>query len=274
MKDFIKYLLSASIISVALLSCQKQEITIPPAVGKIVASEPIGVFSIFERSDTYKVYFGLTSSLPNGGTVRFTISSRTAQLNREFFINKTRNEIDFAPGAVLDSLIITGDPAFYASDRKDTLRISVQSGSIPAAIFDTTFQVVLQKPCREIEDFNLPALQGVYSRTFEGSYGPYPSEISNLVATSSTTATGVLSNIYDSGIEATFNITFATAGQFTVSVPEQSTGFFTSNNEEIFIRSTNTNPGEFSFCNQQFSFNLVLFTATRTVDTFNMSLRR
>lgn len=270
---FNKNFLLLAGFSLFLFSCQKQEITIPQEVAKFNIATPSAAFSILNANSEFKLPIGITTVSDRDRVVKINITSRTAQQGREYFLNKTGTDIVIPAGAVLDSLVFRGDPSFYGGARKDTLRISiVGGGDVNPARFDSTFQLILRGACLE-EDISLPDLAGDYNNTFEGTYGPYPSVISNVNVTSATTGTARLDNIYDSGIPAILTFDWSNPAQYTVSIAPQATGF-TVGGQPLSIRSTANTVSTFRYCNTRIFLFIDLYTPNGIFDQFTMEIRR
>lgn len=253
----------ATLMLLMSVACKKNNLWVdqdsmaPPEAGQFLRSALSADFYIENNAaggSTFKLPVGITTVSSVDRTVSLTYTSRTAVQGTHY---KGPTTLTIPAGKVIDTLSFQGLFAAYPTGRKDTVivRISSDGGGIKKAGFNDTFRIIMQKYCT----VSLPALGGAYTKTFEGTYGPYTSNVLNLTSTGATTATAVIDNIYDSGIEANVVFNWTNPAAFTVTIPDQSTGF-TSGGNDLRIRGTVGQTSGFSSCDNTITLRLQLYT--------------
>lgn len=260
-------MLAAAGILVALGSCNKNKtydvLTAEPQAHftntKGATSQYVPYYVANDANSLFNVVVGTTDVTSADRTVTYKVSSPSGAVAGTNYTIATTGTVTIPAGKATANIPVHGIFAPYAAGtRKDTLIFTLTEPSIAAAKFLDTVRVVLQRYC----NVTLPGLGGAYTRTFEGTYGPYTSTVINLTSTGATTATGTLTNVYDSGITAN-NVVFdwTDPGNFKITIPEQNTGQMGSG-YQIWIRSSGGSGNTFSSCDQTISLKIDLLAKT------------
>lgn len=265
-------LLSAGFIVAILNSCKKgehiEEIVATPEGARFNAPTLNGSYFINSTAAgmTYKIPVSISTVSNVDRTLQITYTSPTGAAQGTQYNGS--NSITIKAGKVLDTLSINGLMSGYATaGRRDTLFVRIAS---PDTIFQKgTFRVVMQKYC----DVTLAGIGGNYTRTYEGTYGPYTSAVTNLTSTGATTATATITNIYDSNISATATFNWTNPVAFSVTIAAQQTQY-TSGGLPLFVRSNPSVPSTFSSCDNTITLNLQLYTSAGIVDSWTSSMAR
>jgi len=263
------------LLVLVIVSCKKNNLVvdqdvIPPAFAKFnvrVAADTAATYYISNANKPFKIPIGITTVSDKDRTIQLCYTSTSAVAGSQYTAPAT---IVIPAGKVLDSISIQGLIAGYpTASRVDVLFIKICGGDVPASAYWATYKLTMRKYC----DVVLANLGGAYTRTFEGSYGPYTSEVTNLVSTGVTTATATITNIYDSGISAdvTFDWTDPTA--FKVIMEEQQTQY-TVGGLPLFVRANPATASSFSSCDNTITLNLQLYTSAGLVDQWTSSMAK
>lgn len=279
-----KYLLAGTLLLV-IGACKKNnlavdvdEIEVPeaarfvlrPAIPTTAPGNHYGFFILENPApgSTFKIPVGLTTVSNSDRKVKFTYSSLRAVAGTQY---NAPAEITIKAGSTIDTLTIQGLFAGYPTGRKDTLKIKIASDGtgVPSIKYQDSLMLVMQKYCNVV----LANIGGNYTRTYEnGTYGPYLSTVTNVTSTGATTATGTITNIYDSGISATATFDWTNPAAFTVTVASQQTQY-TSGGLPLFVRTvagTNT----FSSCDNTITLSLQLYTTAGQYDAWVMTMAK
>lgn len=259
-----------------ITSCKKNNAVVdkdiaPPTAAEFLAynNAPF-VYYITSTNDPLKIPVGFTTVSGEQRTMQFTYTSKTAAQGVQY---NAPASMTFAPNKVVDSLTFTGLFSGYPlSTRVDTVIIR-QTGQPAKNIARDSVIVILRKYCNVI----LTDLAGDYTKTYEGTYGPYTSNVSNVVMVpgSTTKATAKVSNIYDSGIEATVTFDWTNKSSFNVTLsPESQATPYTSGGLPLMLRLAPNTTSTFSSCEKTVTLRLQLYTTAGVYDTFTMSMAK
>lgn len=272
MKSF-KFFFSGAMLLSIIISCEKNNLVVDqdpltvPEAARFVMSPTSSYYNYYITQNPtpgsiFKIPIGVTTVTNTDRKVKFTYSSVDAVEGTHYIAIP---DITIPAGSAIDTLFLQGIFSAYPAGRMDTLKIRISNADsyvVQNAYQDSIF-VILQSYCPVI----LSELGGDYDNTFEGTYGPYTSSVTNLVSTSPTTAEGKLENVYDSGITAS-NVVFnwTSAASFTVTIPEQNTGLISSG-YQVWIRTSPGGTNTFSSCLNTITltYDLIAKTASGTV---------
>jgi hypothetical protein len=264
MNKILSYILFAGLTVLVVAACKKNNVVvekdvIAPTYAKfntILATDTIATYYITSSNAPYKLPIGITNVSTQDRVVQFTYTSTTAVQGSQY---NAPASITIPAGKALDTLVVSGLFAgFPSASRVDTVVITISGTEVPANSYKGRYTLILRKYC----DVTLAGIAGAYTRTFEGTYGPYTSSVINLVSSSSTSATGTLTNVYDSGITATgviFN--WASPANFIVTIPEQNTGIIASG-YQMWIRTSTGTGNTFSSCSSTITLKIDLVAKT------------
>ena len=241
-----------------VISCKKEidgEKITPPAFAEFGTSNLTGSYFITSSpGSAYKIPVGITNVSSSDRTIQLNFTSPTGAVNGTHYLAPT--SILIPAGKALDSLVVKGIFASYPAGRKDTLKVSIAAGDVPANGYNNVYTLVMQKYC----DVSLADLAGDYDNTREtnstgGSpYGPYTVTLKNMQNLTATTGKCLVENLWDSGlddIEMLFNWT--DPANFTVSIPQQYTGLDYDIGQPLDVRTSPGQPNTFSSCDQAIS---------------------
>jgi hypothetical protein len=207
----------------------------------------------------YKVPVGFTNVANEDRTINLVYSSRNAAQGVQF---NGPASIVIPAGKVVDTLSFNGIFSGYPTGRKDTIKIKFSG--VPGVDRRDSFELILQRYC----DVVLSSLAGEFTNTNEFSatnvfqYGPYVTAVDNLVATGPTKAEGFFVNLYDEGwSDIKFIMDWSNPANFTITIPEQSTG--SASSAVKFVRSTSGRTNTFSSCDGTFSISIDRLNASK-----------
>jgi hypothetical protein len=239
-------------------SCEKgvnDKIVTPPAYSEFGTSNLLGKYFITNSpSSVFKIPVGITNVTNADRTIQLTLTSPTGAVAGTQYTAPA--SILIPAGKSVDSLAVKGLFAGYPTGRRDTLRITITGGDVPANTYNNTYNLVMQKYC----DVTLAGLSGSYTNTREtnstgGSpYGPYTVKIKNLQSLTATTAKGLIENLWDSGLDdLEIYFDWTDPSNFTVSMPQQYTGLDYDIGQPLLVRTSPGQPNSFSSCDQSIS---------------------
>ena len=269
-----KFLLPVIALLIAATGCKKQETTIPEEIAHFTAGGSSATLQVLTPDNSYTLPIGATTVSNTARNVVVDITSPTGAVEGTHYTVTGGKTLNIPAGEVLSSITVKGIVSQYTAGRKDSLVFKISNaGNLKGGGFDSSFVLVLRGPCFEGEVY-FPELGGNYRNTFEGSYGPYTSSITDISYTAgATTGSATINNIYDNGIEATANFSFASVGNFTVTIPEQNTGF-TVGGRTLYVATTSGITSTFTYCTNTVTLYLDLYTSAGLYDRFTMSLAR
>jgi hypothetical protein len=275
--SFLLTLLAISTVMGVLSSCKKNNFSVD------VDPLPVPARSRFTYTDVnapllrtfyvgaaapdnvYNVPVGITNVSSTARTVQLTYSSTTAVAGTHYTAPAT---VVIPAGAAVVNLPITGMFANIPTGVSHVLKVKITGGDVPAfGSGRDSLMLTLRRYCAP----SLTALAGAYTNTNEYtsagafSYGPYTTTVSNLamVAGSTTSATGKISNLYDDGWnDLNFTIDWADPANFKFTMPLQATGkTYTGGLTHVRTSTAAGAVNTFSACDRSISFGIDLTTA-------------
>lgn len=272
--------LSASTMLVALAvltGCDKNkpyDIKVPDEVVHFVGGEIQSYSVIANPNPVHNLVVGATTVSNVDRQVNFTITSSTgAQAGREYSVGVQGNTLTIPAGETRAVLPIQGYLPYFEQGEKHKLEISLTEGNTKVAIFGNKVTLNMRGPCFDSE-IEFPDLLGNYTKTYEagGSYGPYTSTLSSYSPINTISGSAVIGNIYNSGIPATGVFNWETVGNFTVTIPDQPTGF-TAGGLPLRIRTLGSD-NYFTYCTPYFYMIIEMYTSNGTFDIWDMEMSR
>lgn len=209
MKLFFKQVLLIAIVAFTFLlgGCDKTklyDVDVPPPLAHFVGGAT-RVYSVVDNpTPSFTLQIGTTDVASSDRTVTYNVTSPSGAVAGVQYTISGIGTVNIPANAALANVIIQANYAEYAAGRKDTLVFSLATPSVNVATFQDTVTVILAGPsgCTEANP-DLNTLLGDYTNTNElfgtNAYGPYTTSISSVTATSATTATVVVENIWDNG---------------------------------------------------------------------------
>ena len=262
MNNFFKYAYTA-IAGISLLfivSCKKNNLVLDmdvtaPAYAKfntIAAADSIGTYYIKSSNTPFVLPIGITNVSKVDRNIQFTYSSTAAVVGTQF---NAPTSLVIKAGTAVDQLTISGLFSGYPlSTRKDTVKITISGGDVPASSYKGVYRLILRKYC----DVSLADLYGNYGAIDNGNYGPYPMGVKAGSATSTGATTGTLQvlNLWDYGIvtNTTVNLDWTDPANFKVTIPDQ---VYVAG-DGVWIKNS-ASTGTFSSCDQTFTLNYTLY---------------
>lgn len=210
----------------------------------------------------FKIPVGLTkpSSTPTTLQISFPTITGVDAVQGTHFTAPT--SITIPAGQVVDSLTITGIASALPTGTSRLMLVKITGGDVGTVYQKDSVFVKLQQYCTP----SVAAIQGNYTNTIEYtstgavSWGPYTAALTNVVATSATTATAKLVNIYDDGW-VDLDVTLDWTGRANkITIPLQTTGKSYAGGVPTHVR-TSTAAGavhSFNSCDRSVSFSIDL----------------
>ena len=261
---------------VFVTGCNKNkpyDVKVPEGLVHFVGEEAQTYAVVVDPAPIYQIIVGTTDVADVDRSVSFSISSSTgAQAGREYIVAMSGNTVTIPAGETRAYIPIQGNVDYFSLGEKHKLEVTLSPTDMPVAIFNEKMTLNMRGPCFDT-DIVFTDLLGNYTRTFEnGSYGPYLSTITGFKAISETSGSAVISNLYDSGIPATAIFDWSEIGNYTITIPDQSTGF-TLGGVPLMVRSLGTE-NVFTYCTPSFKILIELYTAGGTYDIWEMTMAR
>ena len=252
MRKIIVILTSLFTLAFVMQSCKKKAsdfLTIPDLYAHF-ANKSVSNFYVQNSSNSvFKIPIGLTTVSDVPRTINVSVTSPTgAKVGEQYNLPST--SITIPAGQVLDSLTVQGLFPGFASGRIDTLVFTISGGDVPAAPYNNTLKLVMQKYC----DVDLDQFVGDYSNAYDdGSYGPYPIQILSATKTSPTSGYLMLANLWDAGgsTPVRVDLDWSDPANFKTSVPNGQPLYIDSRYGQAWVRPVGT--GTFSSCDQTFT---------------------
>jgi hypothetical protein len=228
---------------------------------------------VVNPAPAYKVYLGTTNVATSDRTITVNITSPTgATAGNQYTLSGlgAGNTITIKAGQAIDSILVTANFSSYTAGRRDTLVFTIKEPSLKSSSFLDTVKLALRGPCFE-GDVTLNNLRGNYANTREtfgaSNYGPYLTTIPTVTATTLTTGSIVVTNIFDDGWgPLTFNLDWTDPLNRTATVVAQNA--ITPSNagalngayagQTVAVRPFAGQPGTFSACNSTFTLRMQL----------------
>lgn len=264
-----RLLVAALGVATMMVSCKKQETTIPPAQVHFTGAASQSYAVRAAGVAPYKIQVGTTDVANTDRTVGIKVTSRTAVAGTQYTLSA--NTVTIPAGQALGEFSIQGIFAGYPVGRLDTLVITLTEPSIAPAKFMDTIRLAIGDICVEGVGFTLSSVIGNYARTTEtyGAnpvYGPYNTSISSATSTGATTARIVVNNIWDSGwgpisFDLNWGVNPLTATVVTQSVITGSNAGDLNSayaGQTMQVRAFSGSPGTFSTCNNTFTLRMQL----------------
>ena len=192
----------------AISSCDKSklyDIQVAPSqahfVGDKVQSYPVRVSPVA----AYEVVVGTTDVAAFDREVTYKVTSPTgATAGVQYTLGTTGNKVIIKGGEALAKIPVQGILAGFPALRIDTLIFTLQMPSLKPSIFFDTVKLAIGDICGEANPFTINSFLGVYANTIEtlgtgAPYGPYTTGIATVTPLTATTATIVVTNIWDNG---------------------------------------------------------------------------
>lgn len=282
-KSIFKYIIPGLLLMGAFVGCKKNNLVVDkdplvaPEAARFIISPGVSTntynYFILQNpapGSKYDLPIGVTTVSTAERKVKLTYSSATAVKGTHY---TAPDEIVIPAGASTATLSVQGLFAAYAGNRSDNVKIKITSadGYVKPNAYKDSVILVIQQYC----PVDFMSMAGTYTRTYEGTYGPYPSTLINLTSTGATTGTATLTNIYDSGISGTINFDWTTPGAFKITIPSGQATPYTSGGLPLLLRANPSNTGStFNSCNNTLTLYLQLYTTAGVYDTWTMTMAR
>jgi hypothetical protein len=286
--SFLITLLAISATMGVLTSCKKNNLAVDvdpldvPARSKFAYTDvnaPLArTFYVGAAApdNVFNVPVGVTTVSNVDRTVQLSYSSATAVAGTHYTAPAS---IVIPAGQALVNLPITGIFANIPAGVAHVLKIKITGGDVPSfGSGRDSLMLTLRRYCPP----SLTALAGAYNDTREYtssgafSYGPYTTTLTNLVMdpTSSTKATGKISNVYDDGWnDLNVTLDWTDPANFKVTIPLQAHGkSYTGGLTHVRTSTAAAAVNTFSACDRSLSFGIDLTTAAGAAGSSNYKI--
>lgn len=259
-----------------LTGCDKNKVyetQIPDPVVHFVGTESQNYSIVVDPAPVFNIEVGTSDISKEDRSVQFSFSSTTgAQVGREYTILTPGNSVTIPAGQTRATIAIQGDVDYFRLGEKHKVDVTLSEVDVPVATFSNKVTINMRGPCFDT-DISFPDLLGNYTQTYEnGSYGPYTSSITNYTSISPTSASAVINNLYASSIPATAIFDWSTLGNYTITIPDQATGF-TYQGNPLRVRSLGSD-NVFTYCTPTFKVLIELYTSAGSFDIWEMTMAR
>lgn len=290
-------LLAIIALVMIMTGCDKTKpytIDVAPAQAHFVGGKTQVYSVVDDPAPSFVLQVGSTDVATVDRLVTYNISSPSgAVLGTQYTVNSgtAGNTVTIPANGALASITVQANYSAYSSGRKDTLIFTLAQPSMTPATFLDTVRLIIAGPsgCNEA-NVNLTEVLGVYDNTnelFAGSpYGPYTTTISGFTQLTPTSASIVVTNIWDNGWgPITFILDWSDPLNRTATVVQQdaipgsNAGDLNAAyaGQTVAVRAPSATlsptPGTYSYCDQTFTLqmqlgvtNLGYFNALYTVN--------
>jgi hypothetical protein len=239
-----------------IAQCKKDSIIIPDQNLVHFQNQTSGSYFIQnDPASEFKVPVGVLVASDQPRNVTYTVSSPTgAAAGTQYSIFNT-GTVTIPAGSTTAFIPVKGNFSAYPTGRRDTLRFTITGGDIPAAEYNKSYDLILQKYCT----VDINSFAGVYAQTremFSSAYGPYTTSISSITPTGANKARIVVNNIFNAGwgpIE--FDLDWNDPANFKATVVAKSSGIANGSTisatyagQQVAVRPYAGNDGTFSSC--------------------------
>lgn len=271
------FVMAASATALLLASCDRTKpytIEVPPGEAHFVGKMN-QIYTVEDNPNTqYKLSLGTTNVTSSDRIITYKVKPSANLVPGTGYTIATGNTtgtVTIKAGEALADITIKAPFAPYADPaRRDTLMFTLAEPSVKVAGFQDTVYLILRGQCLE-SNVNVAELLGDYANTTENlggdPYGPYTTKVASAVATSPTSATIVVENIFDQGwAPITFTLDWSDPNNRTVTLENQTNIGLGSTlvgaasqyaNWQIQV-GPGSGAGTFSICNQTIDLNIGL----------------
>jgi hypothetical protein len=248
MKHFSNIKFSGLAIVILVMSCKKQETTIPDSVAQFNTRSATESYFITNSATTvYKIPVGVTTVSDRDRTVNITVVSPTGAVAGTQY-TLSGSGVTIKAGSVVDTLFVRGIFAGYPGARKDTLKFEIKGGDLAPASYSKNYTLVMQKFCA----VTFSAFTGAYLGTDYDETGAIVSTVTDYPITFtplSDNKTIRVNNMWEVPVNVNVELDYATPGNFTTNVPDQNY-FVHPTYGQVKIRAAGK--GTFSSCDNTF----------------------
>jgi hypothetical protein len=262
-------LLAVSAVVGVLSSCKKNNLTVDvdplivPSRSEFALYDqvPYGKTLNAQSSaplDRISIPVGITTVANVDRTIQFTYSSTTGAVNGTHYTAPAT--VTIPAGKALDSLRIIGNFANLLPGVTHLVKVKITGGDVPAFTGKDSLTLTLRRFCPVVTS----ALLGAYPNTNElwgtSAYGPYNTTVASITPITATTATMVVTNIWDYGwnpITFTMDWTAADPAAWKIDVVPQSSGIAdagtisaTYAGQQVAVRAFAGQTGTWDQCSQ------------------------
>jgi hypothetical protein len=259
------------------IACKKQSVPIPPTLVKF--NQTTGSYFIQNSStSSFKIPVGVTTVSNSDRTITYTVSSPSGATAGTQYV-ALPGSIKIPAGQTVDSIEVKGLFTGYPTGRRDTLLLKITGGDVPAATYNSTYTLIMQKYC----SVNLNNFLGDYTQSFDidntGTYGPYTSKITAVTPLTATTGKITISNFSSAEIspypisDITVNLDWTDPANFLVTIPTQvisNSDFYGYGPLSVVANGAST----FSSCDNSFTLNYKLTVSAGSFGNFRTIMRR
>ncbi len=259
------------IVSAGCSKSKPYDVTIPASQVHFDGAEDQAYAVRSAAVGPYEIEVGTTDVISTDRTVTFNIISTTGAVAGTQYSVPGGNTVTIPAGKATGVIFIQGIFSGYPVGRVDTLIIALTEPSVKPAEFSDTIKLAIGDICVEGVGFDIIDFEGAYANTnedFGGPYGPYTTTISSVTSTGPTSATIVVTNIFDDGWDPlTFDLEWSDpAGLTAIIVPEPAVGGSDAGSinpayagQTVAIRAHPTGGvGTFSSCNNTLTLRMQL----------------
>lgn len=261
MRNYSLLLLLASFLVFGIVACEKEKVSIPPAVSEFITAKTAAYYVLDDPNSVYKIPVGITTAANVDRTINFTVTSPTGAAEGTQYTIASKS-ITIPAGQVVDTIELKGLFSGYPTGRKDTLVFTITGGDVPASSWGSSFNLVMQKYCPvDLSVFTGEyTIQDYYDNAPDGA--PYTVTLSDATATGATTGTVKVRGLWGVPNAFTVNLDWADPANFTTSVPSQP-WFMHGTYGQVTIKAAGS--GTFSSCANTFR---IQYEATVSAGSF------
>lgn len=233
-------------------SCDKTKpytIITPPPLAHFVGDETQSYSVLSSTTPPYSIVIGTTDVSSQDRVVTYKVISKTGAVAGQEYTLTPAGAVTIPAGKSTATISLQGNTSYYPAGKIDTLQFTLSEPGIKIANFLDTLKLLVKGPCSDV-DVNLSDMGGSYANSTDPDDPKYTVKVTNLEATSATTGTGIITNLWDGIGSVTINFDWSDANNITVTIPRQPTGINYAVGQPLSIRTSSGAVSTFSVCDQ------------------------
>ena len=256
-------------------NCKKEDKIIPNQSLVHFLNQTSGNYYI--QNDPASIYNVTIGSLTVEGkprTVNYTVTSPTGAVAGSQYTIANSGSVVIPAGQSTATIPVKGIFAGYPTGRRDTLRFTITGGDVPAADYNNSFDLVLQKYC----NVDLAAFAGTYTRMNDNDGSPvYSATVLPVTAANQTSATtGYIMIVGLWGVPGSgpirVNLDWTDPGNFKADIPTGQPLYVNGTFGQAFVRPAGS--GTFSSCSNTFTLKYQVYVSAGSFAATTTSMVR
>jgi hypothetical protein len=262
-----------ALMTLAVVSCKKEETTIPPAAAAFTASSNTANYFIQnDPNSVFKIPVGFTTASNAERKITYTVSSPTGAAAGTQYTIPSSGTVSIPAGKTVDSINVKGLFAGYPTGRKDTLLFTITGGDGVPASWSNTFTLVMQKYC----NVTVASFAGTYIAQDYDATTNLPDGAAYTMTLTPGTTTGTTGTISAAGLWGipnpfTVSLNWTDPANFSTNIADQN-WFVHATYGQAKIRANGM--GSFSSCDNTFIIRYEAYVSAGSFGKYYTTLRK